>query len=126
MVGSPFRRQGCRVQPQSDAPPRLSLFGERPDIEVRLDWDFCNGRPTHRHKLHPILGYSCLCGGGPAPPPPGGGRCAASYPTVCIPSPHLTWTAATFPYRNFRVRWDVPNPDPHHFDGNHNGIGCET
>jgi micrococcal nuclease len=30
------------------------------------------------------------------------------------------------PYRNFRVRWDVANPDPHHFDGNRNGIGCET
>jgi micrococcal nuclease len=30
------------------------------------------------------------------------------------------------PYRNFRVRWDVANPDPHGFDGNRNGVGCET
>ena len=33
---------------------------------------------------------------------------------------------ADIPYRNFRVLWNVPDPDPHHFDGNHNGIGCET
>jgi len=35
-----------------------------------------------------------------------------------------TWTARTSPYRNFRVRWDVPDPDPHHFDGDKDGIGC--
>jgi hypothetical protein len=26
-------------------------------------------------------------------------------------------------YRNFRVRWDVPSPDPHRFDGDHDGVG---
>ena len=30
------------------------------------------------------------------------------------------------PYRNFTVRWDVADPDPHHFDGDHDGVGCET
>jgi hypothetical protein len=25
------------------------------------------------------------------------------------------------PYRNFRVLWNVPNPYPHHFDGDHDG-----
>jgi micrococcal nuclease len=30
------------------------------------------------------------------------------------------------PYRNFGVRWDVAIPDPHGFDGNRNGVGCET
>ena len=29
------------------------------------------------------------------------------------------------PYRNFRVIYKVPDPDPHHFDGDHDGIGCE-
>lgn len=24
------------------------------------------------------------------------------------------------------VRWDVPAPDPHGFDGNRDGIGCES
>jgi hypothetical protein len=30
------------------------------------------------------------------------------------------------PYRNFRVIYTVPDPDPHRFDGDHDGIGCET
>ena len=29
-------------------------------------------------------------------------------------------------FRNFSVRHDVPNPDPHRFDGNKDGVGCET
>jgi hypothetical protein len=78
-------------------------------------------------ELHPILGYGCLKGGAPPPPPPpSGGKCAASYPTVCIPPPPPDLDCSDIPYRNFRVRWDVPNPDPHHFDGNRNGIGCES
>jgi hypothetical protein len=85
-------------------------------------------------ELHPILGYSCLSGGGPppppppAPPPPGPppppppvGNCAPSYPP---PPPDLN--CADIPYTNFTVLWDVADPDPHHFDGDHDGIGCET
>jgi hypothetical protein len=26
---------------------------------------------------------------------------------------------------NFTVRWDVQDPDPHRFDADHDGIGCE-
>jgi hypothetical protein len=79
-------------------------------------------------ELHPVLGFACLSGPKPPPPPPppAGGKCAASYPTVCIPPPPPDLDYGDIPYRNFRVRWDVPNPDPHRFDGNHNGIGCET
>jgi hypothetical protein len=79
-------------------------------------------------ELHPVLGFACLSGPKPSPPPPppAGGKCAASYPTVCIPPPPPDLDCGDISYRNFRVRWDVPNPDPHRFDGNHNGIGCET
>jgi len=49
------------------------------------------------------------------------GRCDPSYPGVCIPPPPPDLDCADIPYRNFRV---LP-PDPHHFDGNHDGIGCE-
>jgi micrococcal nuclease len=38
------------------------------------------------------------------------GDCDPAYPTVCIP------------YRRFRVL----SPDPHHFDADHDGIGCES
>jgi hypothetical protein len=94
-------------------------------------WDFYHGQTgvaPNVIELHPMLGYSCLRGGGPPPPPPPppGGRCAASYPTVCIPPPPPDLDCSDIPYRNFRVLWNVANPDPHHFDGNRNGIGCET
>jgi len=63
------------------------------------------------------------------PPPTTGGvpfygpgsSCDPSYPTVCIPPPPPDLDCADIPYRSFRV---LP-PDPHHFDGNHDGIGCE-
>jgi micrococcal nuclease len=30
------------------------------------------------------------------------------------------------PRQDFTVRHDVPDPDPHGFDGNKDGVGCET
>jgi hypothetical protein len=49
------------------------------------------------------------------------GRCDPAYPTVCIPPPPPDLDCADIPYRRFRV---LP-PDPHHFDGDGDGIGCE-
>ena len=63
-------------------------------------------------------------GGGAAPAPPRGivgAGSAPSYPTVCIPSPPPDLDRADIEYRRFRV---VP-PDPHRFDGEGDGIGCE-
>ncbi|TLZ71160.1 MAG: thermonuclease family protein [Methanobacteriota archaeon] len=56
------------------------------------------------------------------PPPPPPGNCDPAYPDVCIPPPPPDLDCADIPYRNFRV---LP-PDPHHFDGDGDGIGCET
>lgn len=44
-----------------------------------------------------------------------------SYPTVCIPPPPPDLDRRDIPYRRFKV---LP-PDPHNFDGDHDGIGCE-
>ena len=49
------------------------------------------------------------------------GNCDPAYPTVCIPPPPPDLDCADVPYRQFTV---LP-PDPHHFDGDGNGIGCE-
>jgi micrococcal nuclease len=51
-----------------------------------------------------------------------GGRCDPSYPTVCIPPPPPDLDCRDIPYRRFRVR----PPDPHHFDGGGDGVGCES
>jgi micrococcal nuclease len=48
-------------------------------------------------------------------------NCDPSYPTVCIPPPPPDLDCADIAYRNFKV---LP-PDPHRFDGDHDGIGCE-
>jgi Putative Ig domain/RTX calcium-binding nonapeptide repeat (4 copies) len=57
------------------------------------------------------------------PPPP---NCHLSYPTVCIPPSPPDLNCGDIPHQNFQVRHDVVDPDPHDFDGNKNGIGCET
>lgn len=48
-------------------------------------------------------------------------KCDPSYPTVCIPPPPPDLDCKDIPYRNFKV---LP-PDPHGFDGDGDGIGCE-
>ena len=48
-------------------------------------------------------------------------NCDPSYPTVCIPPPPPDLDCGDIPHRNFIVL----QPDPHRFDGDKDGIGCE-
>jgi len=58
------------------------------------------------------------------PPADGGGglRCDPSYPGVCIPSSPPDLDCGDISPRRFTV---LP-PDPHRFDSDHDGIGCES
>lgn len=56
---------------------------------------------------------------------PPAGTCASSYPDFCIAPPPPDLDCADVPHQRFRVRHDVPSPDPHRFDGDRDGIGCE-
>lgn len=56
-----------------------------------------------------------------AKPAQGSGNCDPAYPDVCIAPPPPDLDCKDIPYRRFRV---LP-PDPHGFDGNKDGIGCE-
>jgi hypothetical protein len=61
-----------------------------------------------------------------AAPTPVAANCAASYPDFCIPPPPPDLNCADVaPHKNFTVLWTVADPDPHHFDGNKDGVGCE-
>lgn len=60
--------------------------------------------------------------GGACSPPPLPSGCDPSYPTVCIPSPPPDLDCSQISFHNFTV---LP-PDPHRFDGNDDGVGCET
>lgn len=57
----------------------------------------------------------------PSPPPPSG-NCHPSYPDVCIPPPPPDLDCGDISYRRFRV----VGSDPHRFDGDNDGIGCES
>jgi len=50
------------------------------------------------------------------------GNCDPSYPDVCIPPPPPDLDCKDIRFRRFRV---LP-PDPHRFDADHDGIGCES
>jgi micrococcal nuclease len=56
------------------------------------------------------------------PAPGGGGDCDPSYPGVCIPPYPPDLDCGEIEYRRFEVR----QPDPHGFDGDKDGIGCES
>ncbi len=59
-------------------------------------------------------------GGSTAPAAPS--SCDPSYPGVCIPSPPPDLDCADVPYRRFAV----VGADPHRFDSDHDGVGCES
>lgn len=58
----------------------------------------------------------------PKAPDPVPTNCDPSYPTVCIPPPPPDLDCKDIPHRRFQV---LP-PDPHNFDGNSDGVGCES
>ena len=55
-------------------------------------------------------------------PAAGGGGCDPAYPDVCIPPSPPDLDCGDVPYRSFTVK----PPDPHRFDGNGDGVGCES
>jgi hypothetical protein len=57
-------------------------------------------------------------GGGGSPAP----QCAAAYPTVCIPPAPPDLDCGDVPFRKFKV----VAPDPHRFDSDKDGLGCES
>lgn len=64
-----------------------------------------------------MQGYEVASGGGG-----GGSSCDSSYPDVCIPPYPPDLDCGDITERRFAVR----GPDPHGFDGDNDGIGCES
>jgi micrococcal nuclease len=59
-------------------------------------------------------------------PVPTSGACHPSYPDFCIPPPPPDLDCPEIGRKDFTVRWDVPSPDPHGFDRDRDGVGCES
>ena len=55
-------------------------------------------------------------------PAPAGEECDPSYPGVCIPPPPPDLDCGQITFRRFQV----VGSDPHRFDGDRNGVGCES
>ena len=66
-----------------------------------------------------LWGACGTTGGSTAPPPP---ECDPSYPDFCIPPPPPDLDCADVSGSNFTV----VGKDPHGFDGNDDGVGCES
>ena len=49
-------------------------------------------------------------------------KCDSAYPDVCIPPPPPDLNCKDINHQNFRV---IKHPDPHGFDHDKDGIGCE-
>lgn len=58
----------------------------------------------------------------PVPTSPPAQNCHPSYPSVCIPPPPPDLDCPEIPYTNFTVT----GSDPHGFDRDNDGIGCEN
>lgn len=71
-------------------------------------------KPTPTYALLPLLPPSSSGGSS--------GNCHPSYPDVCIAPPPPDLDCPDIPFRRFRV---LPS-DPHRFDGDNDGIGCES
>lgn len=112
--------------PESHYRPSFSY--RKDGLENSLNAAVCSGTITlaaaQRRIVHWVR-FVSITGGNAQPPPEsesGGPRCDAAYPTVCIPPPPPDLDCSDIPYRNFKV---LP-PDPDGFDGDGNGIGCES
>jgi micrococcal nuclease len=70
------------------------------------------------HRASPSIWRNCAA---PAPAPATGGRCDPSYPGVCIPPPPPDLDCKDVAHKGFTV----VGADPHRFDGDGDGVGCE-
>ena len=71
-------------------------------------------------------GLWSACGAAAPVAPPASGKCHPSYPSVCIPPAPPDLDCGDISFKRFRVVHNVADPDPHRFDGNRDGIGCES
>jgi micrococcal nuclease len=53
-------------------------------------------------------------------------NCEPSYPDFCLAIGTADLDCGDVQWRRFTVLWNVANPDPHRFDGEGDGIGCES
>jgi len=107
-------------------------------LEQDGEWLYVDGNRLTGYVYGPYVSYDLsVCNDGfvPFPPSPSANtleatpvplppsdNCAPSYPGRCIPPPPPDLDCSQIPDRNFQVL----QPDPHGFDRDKDGVGCET
>ena len=100
-------------------------------VSIKARWSLTMDQSEHG-RIRNLLTYQCpnqtiaAWPTTPAPQPPDPDPppsvCDPSYPTVCIPPPPPDLDCGDIVHRNFTVI----GADPHRFDGNNDGIGCQS
>jgi micrococcal nuclease len=103
LINCPSSRQDL-VRAEASAKQRRQNFWNQ--TNPCMPWDFRQGN----------------CSTAAAPQPQQQGRCDPSYPDVCIPPAPPDLDCGEITHRRFRVTGN----DPHRFDGDKDGIGCES
>ena len=123
-TSSPLRTTESRAAATYTPTPRKAASTLRPTdtrwptaTRTRAAPTATRRRPTPTSTRWPTATEGPTGGGGG-----GGGNCHPSYPTVCIPPPPPDLDCGDIPYRRFAV----VGSDPHRFDGDNDGIGCES
>jgi hypothetical protein len=105
---------------------KLATAGVTVGCNPPANTEFCPDEPVLRDQMASFLARAL--GLDPIPPPPDPTttttqpQCDPSYPDFCIPPPPPDLSCNDIPQKDFTV---LP-PDPHNFDGNQNGVGCES
>ncbi|HYZ92867.1 MAG TPA: thermonuclease family protein [Actinomycetota bacterium] len=139
---------GCASQQSAQAAPSLGASSgptvdrDCPDFSSQADaqrfYEEQGGPARDPHRLDADNdGIACESSSGAAPAPQnnapepteqssGANNCHPSYPDFCIPPPPPDLDCKDVSGTNFTVRHDVSNADPHRFDADRDGVGCES
>jgi micrococcal nuclease len=101
----------------AEAIAKQQKLGFWSQVNPQMPWDFRHGSQIAKQPIKKEIQ--------PAQMKPSvtqqSGNCSPAYPGVCIPPAPPDLNCKDIPFRRFQV---LP-PDPHHFDGDRDGIGCE-
>jgi micrococcal nuclease len=97
---------------------------ENPALAAQLDKAFAAARRERAGLWRTCVAAAPVQGivAPPATSTKPAGSCDPSYPDVCIPPPLPDLDCGDISHRRFRVL----APDPHRFDADHDGLGCES
>lgn len=100
--------------------PRLLAEAKKARAAKRGLWRACPGT-----RLDPYRAIDTGAGGPPTNTPPPDGKCDPNYAGACVPPYPPDLDCADLRALGLALPVRVIGSDPHHLDGDHDGLGCE-